>query len=153
MRYEYIEPFVATTKRVLTSIIRDEVSSGDIGLVGGQDLSGDVFILIPVRGDSEGCIIVNMTADTARKVCAVMSGTDCGGGSAVELDALAELSNMIVGSATSSLNDLGYDFSVHPPSVIGRADVAAKTGGVELFRVPLGTKLGEISVNVALRMN
>lgn len=153
MRYEYIEPFVTTTKRVLTSIINGDVSSGDISLVGDRDLQGDVFIVIKVKGDSEGCIIVNMDSETARKVCSAMSGSDCGCGPAVDLDAIAELSNMIAGNATSSLNDLGYDFSIHPPAVVGKADVPARVGGIELFRVPLETTLGGISINVALRMN
>ena len=151
MRYEYIEPFVATTKKVLTSVLQQEVSSGDMTLLRGTEVRGDVSIVIKVTGDSEGCIIVNMDDATARRVGAVMSGSDCGCAPPLEMDAIAELSNMIAGNAASSLNDLGCDFTLSPPAVVRPADIPARTEGVEVFSVPLDTRCGEILVNVSLK--
>jgi len=153
MRFEYIEPIVDTTKKVLAIITRDPVTNGDLVLVPRGELHGDVSIVIRVKGDSEGYIVVNMNMETARNVCGAMNGSACVCATPAEMDSIMELSNMIAGNATSSLNDLGYDFDVLPPSVIATADVPARTGGVEIFQVPLGTKFGQIYVNVALRMN
>ena len=91
MRYAYIEPLVATTKKVLASVIKSEVSGGDIGLVKGNEVRGEISIVIKVKGDSDGYIIVNMNDETARKICAVMSGSDCGGVAPLEMDSIAEL--------------------------------------------------------------
>jgi len=151
MRYEYIEPLVATTKKVLSNVLRTDVSSGAIGLVKADDVQGDVSIVIKVKGDSEGCIMVNMETVTAQRVCAVMNGSDGAQAAPLEMDAIAELSNMLAGNATSALNDLGYDFMVYPPVVVAPADIPTRTEGVELFRITLATPCGEMSMHVALR--
>jgi len=154
MRFEYIEPIVASTKKVLASIMDAEFAADDISLVNADSIEGDVSILILVKGESGGCLIVNMDRATATRVCAVMNGASCDVSSPLEMDAIAELSNMIVGNAISALNDLGYDFSIFlPPSLIDRNELARRTAGLDLFRVSIGTPCGEISINVALKTN
>ena len=153
MRYEYIEPIVAATKKVLEQVTGGEVSSGDVGLVKGDDLDSDVSILISVKGDSEGCIIVSLDRATVTQVCVIMNGMFCDCTALLEMDTIAELSNMIAGNATSSLNDLGYDFAVLPPSVVTQTEIGRKTAGIEIFQVLLSTRCGEITINVALTTN
>lgn len=153
MRYEYIEPIVASTKKVLEQVTGGEVSSGDIALVKGEELSSDVSILISVKGKSEGCIIVSMDRQAVRRVCNVMNGLFCDITPLLEMDTIAELSNMIAGNATSALNDLGFDFSVFPPSLVAPPELGRTTAGIEIFRVPLSTSCGDIAVNVALKTN
>ena len=153
MRYEYIEPLVVSTKKVLHNVLDAEISGGDISLERADAVDGEISILIRVKGDSEGSIIVSLGRDTATQICAVMSGADGITPATLEMDTIAELSNMIAGNATSALNDLGYDFAVFPPTVVARTEILEKTSGVEIFRVPLGTPCGEISINVALKTN
>ena len=153
MRYEYIEPIVAATKKVLEQVMNGEVSTGEIALVKGDDLDSDVSILISVKGDSEGCIIISMDRSTVTQVCTLMNGTFCDISPLLEMDTIAELSNMIAGNATSSLNDLGFEFAIFPPSLATRPVIGRKTAGIEIFRVPLSTPCGEIAINVALTMN
>jgi len=160
MRYEYIEPIVASTKKVLEQVTCGEVSTGDIALVKGDDLDSDVMVLISVKGDSEGCIIICLDTATAKNICEVMNSGACEAlnngvckDPSLEMDTIAELSNMIAGNATSSLNDLGFVFTVFPPSLAARPEVGRKMAGTEIFRVPLSTPCGEIAVNVALTTN
>lgn len=160
MRYEYIEPLTQATKKVLEQVTGGEVASGDIALVKSEDLAGDVSILISVKGESEGCIIVCFDSATARGLCELMNKGACAvmddgtcKDPSLETDTIAELSNMIAGNATSALNDLGFDFSVYPPSLISRTEIEQKIAGIEIFRVLLGTSCGELSLNVALKTN
>ncbi len=153
MRYDYIEPLVASTKKVLVSLMHAEITNGETALVKGDDLKGEVSILIALRGDSDGHIIVNLDRDTAARICTVMNGPVVDGSTSYDVDTISELSNMIAGNAASSLNDLGFDFAVYPPCVMTADEIGRKTQGVEVFRVPLGTPCGEISINVALKTN
>ena len=161
MRYEYIEPIVAAAKKVLEQVTSGEVTSGDVALVKGDDLDSDVSVLISVKGDSEGSIVICLDTATATALCEVMNHDMCGALSngvcenpSLAMDTIAELSNMIAGNATSSLNELGFDFTVFPPNaLVARPELVRKMSGLELFRVPLGTRCGEIAVNVALTTN
>ncbi len=151
MRYEYIQPFVTSTKNVLQSVLGGTVTSGGTELVEGGAITADVMIIVHVAGDSEGSLILALNEPTALKVCSAMSGTACSSLSADALDMMAELANMITGNATSLLNDLGHDFTVFPPIVLAAANLREKVSGVEMVRIPVRSAQGEINVNIAMK--
>lgn len=153
MRFEYIEPFVNSTKNVLSGVLRSEVTSGRTSLVEGGVINGDVMIIVHVAGESEGSVILSMDSPTAVGVCTAMSGAACTSLTGEGMDIMAELANMITGNATSVLNDLGYDFTVFPPIVLAATQLREKTTGVEMVRIPIQSAQGEINVNVAMRTN
>lgn len=153
MRYEYIEPIVNSTKAVLRNVLGTEVESGETALVDGEAISGDIMIIVQVSGDSEGSLILTMEAPTAARVCSAMSGAECGPLNDESLDMMAELANMITGNATSALCDLGHDFTLFPPLVFAADRLRERAPGVEMFRIPVRSVLGEIQVNVAMKTN
>ncbi len=153
MRCEYIGPFVDSTIKVLDKTIQCDISKGNISLVNADEIAGDIAVIVKVKNDSEGSIILSMENGTALRISKAMTGEASEFVTLVELDSICELANMISGNATSVLNDMGYDFKVFPPLVIERENILKKTNGLEIFQVPLFTEYGEISVNVALRTN
>lgn len=153
MRYEYIEPFVTSTVRVIDSIIQSDIAKGDISLIRGEEIAGDVAIIIRLEGDSEGSIILNMDTETARKICSVMNDAPFESLTAFGIDSIAELANMIAGNAASVLNDMGFKFDVLPPQVVIKDSMRDKTSCREVFQVPLFTEYGEITMNIAMRTN
>lgn len=153
MRYEYIEPFVASTIKVLDNVIMSDIARGDISLVSNEKVIGDIAIMIRLGGDSEGSIILNMPTDTALKICNVMFGDNFDTLTPLGMDSIAELANMIAGNAISVINDLGYDFQVYPPAVFVENYIRESAPGLEVFQIPLFTDYGEITMNVSLRTN
>ena len=153
MRYEYIEPFVRSTVKVLDSVIQCDITKGTAALVKGDEITDDIAIVVRLRGDSEGNIILNMPEDTALKVCNAMFGDVSGTLTSLGMDSIAELANMIAGNAASVLNDMGYDLTVSPPLIIRKDEIKGETLEVEAFRIPLFTEYGEMTMNVALRTN
>lgn len=150
MRYDYIEPFVDTTIRVLDRLIQCDVARGSVSLVRGGDIDGDISILIAVNGHAQGNIIVNMNASTALGICSEMNGEDFAHATPFVMDTISELANMISGHAATALYDRGFDFKVSPPLVVARDGILLKTSGMEIFQVPLFTEYGEITINVAM---
>ena len=153
MRYEYIEPFVNTTLRVIDRVIQCDVTKGPASLVKYDKITEDVAIIVRLCGDSEGSIILSMPEDTAMGVCSAMFGEDLEILSPRGMDAIAELANMIAGNTTSVLNDMGSDFKVSTPLVVTRNYMMGKPLEVEAFQIPLYTEYGEMLINVAIRTN
>jgi chemotaxis protein CheX len=153
MRYNYIEPFITSTLRTLDTVLQSDIAKGDMTLVSGEEINGDVTIIVKLKGDSDGSIIMNMPEKTALNISTVMFGDTFDRLTPDVIDSIAELANMIAGNAMSVLNDMGFDFTVLPPVIITRNDVRPRRPAVEAFQVPVFTDLGEITLNVALRTN
>lgn len=150
MRYEYIEPFVNSTMRVLGDVVRSGVTRGEVTLIEGGKPAGDLAIAVPLFGDSEGNVVLHMNTATAVSLCARLTGAGGDCITALGLDSLAELANMIAGNAVSALNDQGFDFSLRPPRALvgGHPD---GEGGLETFRIPLSTDCGDVTLHVTLK--
>lgn len=153
MRYDYIDPLVTSTIKVLDSVIQSDIAKGTVSLVRGDGIDGDLAIIIKLGGELEGYIILDMDAETALKISNVMLNDCLEDLLPVGMDSIAELANMIAGNAISVINDLGYDFKVYPPQILTKDSIKEKTPEIEVFQVPLLTDCGEITMNIALRTN
>jgi chemotaxis protein CheX len=153
MRYEYIEPFVFSTLKVLDCVLSIATVKGNHTLVQGGAPKGDLTIIIKIGGDSEGTIILNMDTETALKLCNWMNESDFESLTPLGMDVISELANMIAGNATSLLNDLGYSFKVSPPLILTQDSILETIPNWETFQIPLVTGCGEITMNIALRTN
>ncbi len=150
MRYDYIDPFVATTLRVLDRTIRGTVRRGNVTVLEGERLKGDVGVRVRVTGDAEGDVILSMETATALRICSRLFGEHYATMTPGSEDALMEFANMITGNAISVLNDQGFDFTVSPPSVIRRGSASGQTLSGESMQIPLFSYCGEMTMNVAL---
>lgn len=152
MRFEYIDPFADATVRVFQTILGPDVKRGDFTLLRAERLEGDTAIVIDVTGESHGAVLLSMTRDTALRVGNVMNGRSVDASGEIDTDALGEIANMVAGNAASALNDMGFEFQISPPVVVGRDAQALPTENVEVFQIPISTQFGEITMNVLLRM-
>jgi chemotaxis protein CheX len=150
MRFDYIDPFVSTTIRVLDGAIRCAVRRGDVSVLQGNRIKGEVAVQVNITGDAQGDVILSMDTNTALKICGTLFGRDFDAMSPSGTDALLELANMITGNAVSALNDQGFDFSVSPPSVITRDGGTGSIAAVESLEIPLFSDCGEMTMNVVL---
>jgi CheY-specific phosphatase CheX len=153
MRFEYIKPFVASTAKVLNTVIQSDIAQGDIALVMYDRIDGDIAILIRLDGNSEGNVILNMNEETALKISNAMNGSDYDSLTPLGMDSISELANIIAGNTTSVLNEMGFDFLVSTPLIVTKNDLRDTTSGLEVFQIPFSSKYGKITLNVALRTN
>lgn len=153
MRYEYIEPLLISTMKVLDNVMQSEIRMGDVLLIRPEEINSDIAVIIKLEGDSTGGIIVNMGRETALNICNVMTGEKFKTLTPLALDAISELTNMIAGNATSAINDLGFDFKILPPSSLTKEEMMKGASWLEIFQVPLLTRCGEIKINIAMRTN
>lgn len=150
MRYDYIHPFVGTTLRILDLALPGTTQQGQPVMLPGDQVRGEVQVVIGITGEASGEVILSMEAATALALCSTLLETRIDAFTAAAQDALAELGNMIAGNALSSLNDLGFDLNVNAPSVfVGHAGRAAHRGG-EAMQIPLAGPCGPMSINLRL---
>jgi len=151
MRYDYIEPFVTSTIRVLGGVLQSNITKGEVSLTESGWPAGDLAIEVPLFGDSEGNVVLNMNTATAVKLSARLNGNAGTSLSPIGMDALSELINMIAGNAVSVLNDEGFDFTMSPPSILVRKNSGEQTSLLEVFRIPFLTDCGDVTIQVTLR--
>lgn len=152
MRYEFIEPFINSTIKVLDNYLQTDITKGSCNLVRADQIREEIAVVVNLKGDSEGSILLNMPKETALNICNIMLGENFESLTPTGIDAIAELANMIAGKATTVLNNLGHDFRVLPPRVLVKLD-SLDLSLVEIFQVPLFTEYGEITMNVSLNTN
>ncbi len=150
MRFDYINPLVTTTQEVLDCTLHQTVSRGEVVVLQGDSIYGDVVVSVRITGDSEGDLLLSMDDLTALRICSTLTGDRIDTLTPENLDALVELGNMIAGNAVSALNDLGFDFSILPPEVSVRTHAASSLFKREALRIPLMSDCGEVDVNVFL---
>ncbi|HEY4716589.1 MAG TPA: chemotaxis protein CheX [bacterium] len=153
MRYEYIEPFMKSTIEVISKTIQSEISKGDIVLIEHNEINDDVAIVIKIAGDSEGGIILTMDTVTAIKISNRILKENFEMLTPLCLDSLAEIANTITGNAISLINDMGYDIRTNPPLILVKDNGVKNIFNVEIFCVPIFTRDGDITMNIALRTN
>jgi chemotaxis protein CheX len=150
MRYEYIEPFIGSTLRILERTVPGTTRHGELVMVRGDEVRDDVRVVISITGDSQGDVILSMEEATALAVCAGLLGSRTEGLTPRALDALAELGNMIAGNGVSSLNDLGFDLTVMPPFVAVHGGSTAGDREREAMRIPFDSPCGPMSIHLIL---
>ena len=64
---------------------------------------------------------------------------------------IAELGNCIAGRATSLLSEGGIDANIAPPVLLQGAGSRVSTAGIQRLVVPLGTDLGVIEAQLAIK--
>jgi len=153
MKLEYIEPFVTSAVNVLQAVLHSPVEPGDIALLRGNELNGEVSVVIGLRDHPGENVILNMNREAALNISAAMNGAVSPVLDETGMDAVGELANMIAGNAVSSLNDQGFDFSVQPPATVKQADLFRITDGLEVFQIPMTSSQGLITVNFTIRTN
>lgn len=153
MRFDFIEPFVATTMSVLDRAIECDIAKGGVSLVASDKIEGNFSVLIRLGNSTNGSVILNMDTETALKICSAMSGEGYESLTPYGMDTIRELANMIAGNLASVMNDMGFPCNVSTPEVITADEISANTRSREIFQIPLFTECGAITLNVVMRTN
>ena len=153
MRIDYIDPFVESTRSVLSEIAHLEIKNGAPSLRQSPMPTKDNVAIIGIAGDMEGRIILEMDDRTALAFAGVMNDMSFEELTPIVIDSLSELTNMMIGNAVSRLNDMGFNFAITPPTFIKGKELLSSTPQVEALIVPLDTGYGEVILNIAIKYN
>lgn len=110
----------------------------------------DIAVVVGITGDMKGQVVINFSKETGKAIASKMMG-----GMPVEaLDditksALSEMCNMILGTASTELSQLGITTDITPPNLI-IGEHMSMTAKEKTLIVTLETSLGQVLLEIAI---
>ncbi|AOY78199.1 hypothetical protein BJL90_02110 [Clostridium formicaceticum] len=121
-----------------------------------EDMQVDLEItsVIELIGELRGNICYSFSNNTAKKlVSKMMMGMPVEEMDEMAISAVAELTNMITGSAATMLSSKEIVFDITPPSIIFGEALSIGISPLEILAVDIQTQDGKIEVNIGLEKN
>jgi chemotaxis protein CheX len=153
MRVQLVNPFVTAADKVLTEETGQGVKRGGIQLEGDPYTTEDVTAVIGVSGAVRGSMFVSMSEATALCLVSSMLGQEFPTFDALAQSGIAELSNVIAGTACTALANSGIQSDITPPLMMIGAGARLSAVDVQRIAVPLTTSCGIVKIHVGLREN
>lgn len=151
MKAEFVNPFVTSAFQVLQTETKSEVTKGNVTLQDSPLVSDEVTVLIGVVGRVQGLVLYGMSEKTAKGIVSAMTGETIAVFDNLAESAVAELGNVVTGLASGELEQAGYPCKIAPPSVVVGRGTSISTLAIKRLVIPLQTRLGDLTVHVALR--
>ena len=158
MRMELIQPFINAADAVLAQSLCSTTRVNDLTMEEDVYRRHGVAALISVTGDIEGRIIFDMDQTVALKVACRSAGCELTDIDESERDQVAreticEMANQVIGNAVTVLNDAGYQFKIHPPSVHEDTKGLGGSEDTEALVMCFSTDQGDFFMNIAMHYN
>jgi len=151
VKAEFVNPFVTSAFQVLQTETKSEVTKGNVTLQDSPLVSDEVTVLIGVVGRVQGLVLYGMSEKTAKGIVSAMTGETIAVFDNLAESAVAELGNVVTGLASGELEQAGYPCKIAPPSVVVGRGTSISTLAIKRLVIPLQTRLGDLTVHVALR--
>jgi chemotaxis protein CheX len=153
MKMELIQPFINAADAVLSQTLACSLSVSDISMGEEAYQRHATAALVEISGDIEGRVILDVEDSAAMKVACHSAGMEMESDPEIIREAVAELANLVIGNAVTTLNDQGFSFRVHPP-----VEHIARTGfrgseDMEALVMDFSSPAGSVFMNVAMRYN
>jgi len=153
MRMELIQPFINAADAVLAETLSCTTHIGDVAMEEEAYRRKGVAAVVAIHGDIEGRVIFDLDPDTAVNVAGALAGSPVPESADVVRETVAELANLVIGNAVTSLNDQGFRFKICPPEVHS-ADAGEKnTEDTEALVMSFNTPSGTVYMNIAMKYN
>jgi chemotaxis protein CheX len=107
--------------------------------------------VIGISGMLCGSLYLSMSEETALKLIGSIIGQDVQELDELVQSGIAEMANVIAGTAGIDLAEEGIETTVNPPLVLVGRGARLSTVEIQRLVVPLETNFGQIKLHVALR--
>jgi chemotaxis protein CheX len=151
MKMDLIQPFVSSLDAVLAETLSTSVSISDVAMDEDGYRKKGPAMLISIKGQIEGRIILDMDTATAARIASVMSGEEVQESDPVIRETVAELANMVIGNAVTLLNDRGFTFKVFPPEVLTAEQLEKAGADTEATVLSFHAPQGDVYMNIMMR--
>jgi chemotaxis protein CheX len=153
MKMELIQPFINAADAVLSETLACSVSVSDITMSEEAYQRHATAALVEISGDIEGRVIFDVEDSAAMKVACTIAGVKMDSDPQLIRETVAELANLVIGNAVTTLNDQGFRFKVHPPVDHPSQQGFRGSEDMEALVMDFGSPAGSVFMNVAIRYN
>ena len=151
MRMELIQPFINSADAVLAQGLQSPTSIENLTMEEEAYRRRGIAAEVCLSGDIEGRIIFDADQKTALQFANHLAGAELPETDSLVLEAVCELANQVIGNAVTVLNDQGFHFRVHPPTVHTSEQGSKSSEDTEALVICFSTESGNVFMNVALR--
>lgn len=149
MNVQFINPFVASTVNVFATSLHCELQRGKLFLKSHSCPLHDVNGIIGLAGQASGKVVLSVSHDVALSATEAMLGQRPTMIDAEVLDAVGELTNMIVGGAKTRLESLNLTMGL-PTVLSGKNHALDFPAQAVRFVIPFDSPWGELALEVGL---
>ena len=151
MRMELIQPFINSADAVLAQGLQSPTSIKNLRMEEEAYRRRGIAAEVCLSGDIEGRIIFDADQKSAVRFASRLAEADLPETDDLVREAVCELANQVIGNAVTVLNDLGFHFRVHPPTVHTSEQGSKSSEDTEALVICFSTESGNVFMNVALR--
>lgn len=149
MKAEYINPFLASTVSVFRTMLNVELERGAPFLRKDFIPQYEVTGIIGLTGQTTGTVAVSMPGEMAMGITEALLGERPAEVNMQVVDAVGELTNMIVGAAKVELEYLQLRLGL-PTVITGRNTFIAYPTRATPISIPFKSPLGPLNVEVGI---
>jgi chemotaxis protein CheX len=150
--FQHIDSFVQAVHTVIASMLEPEVETGKPFFNQDPLTKYEIAVLVGVLGDLQGQVICGMSEETAKKIIGKMLGMDTPIIDDLGKSAICELKNIIVGTASTNLSEVGYRCNITPPLLLMGGQIPEFLKHINTaLAVPITIPYGKIELNLFLR--
>jgi len=152
MRMDLIQPFLNSADAVLAQGLQSPISIENLTMEEDAYRRRGIAAEVILTGETEGRIIFDVELGAAAELASRLAGiavseTD----EALVREAVCELANQVIGNSVTTLNDQGFHFRVHPPTLLTSEQGNKGSEDTEALVMCFNTASGNVFMNVALR--
>jgi len=151
VRIELIQPFINSADAVLAQGLESPVSIENLTMDEEAYRRKGIAAEVCITGDIEGRIIFDAERKAATCFARHLAGGEVPEADELASEAVCELANQTIGNAITVLNDQGFHFRVHPPTLLNSEQGSKSSEDTEAVVLCLSTESGNVFMNVALR--
>ena len=150
MRAEHINPFIEAVYELFQTMLQGKVERGAIGVSSGDAKPKDIMAIIGISGPTRGTVALGFPAQTALAMVGRILGMQVTEIDETVSDGVAEVVNMVAGSAKAKLNaGHGQPLDLSLPTVVyGDRYNVQYPSKVVWLEVPFTSDLGEFNLRV-----
>ena len=151
MKVQIVNRYVQAALDVISKEIGTPAKRGGLLLEGNPYTTEDVTAVIGISGNLTGSIYLSMAEPTALKIISSIIGQETGELDELGQSGIAEMANVIAGTAGINLAEDGIETQINPPLVLVGRGARLSTVEIQRLVVPLTTDHGDVKLHVALR--
>lgn len=151
MKFEYVNPFLTSMVKVLTTMANIECSAGKAYLKKTMSAEGQVTGIMGLGGEkTKGSFAVSFTKPVILDITERMLGETLTTIDETVIDMVGELTNMSAGGAVAQLSQKGYDLNMGTPVVVsGESHHIDHSSKGPIIVVPFTTEAGDFFVEIS----
>jgi chemotaxis protein CheX len=152
MRMDLIQPFINSADAVLAQGLQTPIAIENLTMEPEAYRRRGIAAEVMLSGEIEGRIIFDVDIGAALQLASRLAGIEVSEtDEELVREAVCELANQIIGNAVTTLNDQGFHFRVHPPTLLSSDQGSKSSEDTEALVMCFSTDSGNVFMNVALR--